>query len=279
MTEVIQATPRHISIDLETLGISATALILSIGAVAFDPVTGLQTDEGFYRIIDIENPVGGGDIDASTVCYWMNASAEARNELFGEATKDQRVDLRLALSELSEYLGFDGELPEGEFPDVVLWQRGDKDAQWLDSAYKGMQLAKPFGWWQVSDQRTFCKYFKAFLPDRPAELVVHNAYDDALYQALCVSAVFKRLAAVGHVCEPVITTVVSEQTTVEQRAMDMAQRVMEGETIQEVAPDWNPLELPGEPVNDLQWAKIRKENPHANREDWKQMRIIGSKPE
>jgi hypothetical protein len=189
--------PRHVSIDLETLGIKPTALILSIGAVAFDPKTGEQTDDGFYRVIDIAHAIGGGDIDPSTVNWWMKQPQVARDELFGDLNKDVRVNLRVALSELSDYLGFSEDIPEGEFPDVVLWARGSKDEQWLDSAYKGMQLAPPFAYWQWKDERTFTSYFKQYLPDR-GELVAHNAFDDALYQALCVSHVFQRLAALGH---------------------------------------------------------------------------------
>jgi hypothetical protein len=189
--------PRHVSIDLETLGIKPTALILSIGAVAFDPKTGEQTDDGFYRIVDIAHAIGGGDIDPSTVNWWMKQSQAARDEIFGDVNAEQRVNLRVALSELSDYLGFSEAIPEGEFPDLVLWARGSKDEQWLDSAYKGMQLAPPFAYWQWKDERTFTGYFKQFLPDR-GELVAHNAFDDALYQSLCVSAVFRRLAAIGH---------------------------------------------------------------------------------
>jgi len=212
---VVKPGSRHVSIDLETLGIRADALILSIGAVAFDPATGEQTDEGFYRIIDIADAVGGGVIDASTVMWWMNQSQVARDEVFGAANKDQRVNLRVALAELSEYLGFDESIPEGKFPDIELWQRGTKDEAWLEAGYKGMQLAVPFTFWQWNDQRTFTKHFKQFMPER-GDLVAHNAFDDALYQAVCVGAVFKRIGALGHDVnwKPVraekVTTVVNE---------------------------------------------------------------------
>lgn len=187
---------KDISFDLETLGINHDAMILSIGAVKFDRDTG-ELGETFYRIIDITDPLGGGTIDASTVVWWMNKTQAARDAVFSNdpLLTGERTPLRQALVEFSEFLGFDDQLPEGQYPDITLWQRGDKDSQWLTSAYEGMNLAMPYRYWQVNDQRTLTALFKPFLPNRFG--VEHNALDDALHQAQCLVNVFGRLRRVG----------------------------------------------------------------------------------
>lgn len=180
----------HVSIDLESLGKNPQAMITAIGAVKFDPYTGALGDT-FYRVIDLEASVGGGLMDVSTVLWWMKQDQAARNHLIDPEV--ERVPLPQALVELSEWLGMNDDLPEDQqYPDVHLWQRGDKDTQWLTSAYEGLGLKVPFPYWAVSDQRTLCRWVP-----QPIEVlrdgVAHNALDDAIHQANCISGVFAAL--------------------------------------------------------------------------------------
>jgi hypothetical protein len=182
---------RRVSVDLESLGVRPDALILSIGAVAFDPVSGTVGDP-FYMVVDhSKTPLGS--ISHSTVDWWMNQSEEARAAVFGKDV--QRAPLAQALVAFSEYLGFDDSLPDGEYPNIQLWVRGNIDPFWLQSAYDGLGLAAPFQFWHWKDQRTWCAEFKPFLPERAG--VHHNALDDAEYQAQCINAVYQRLYSMG----------------------------------------------------------------------------------
>ena len=179
---------QHISVDLETLGTANDACILSIGAAKFDPHTG-EVGDTFYRVIDPEALPGGGTLTASTVMWWMRQSQEARDAVFSADV--ERVNLAAALVDFSEWIGFTEDLPEGqEYPTVALWQRGNKDQEWLESAYKGMGLKPPFGWWQWNDQRTLCRWVQT---DVLRDGTAHSALHDAVYQAKCVSAVFRIL--------------------------------------------------------------------------------------
>lgn len=196
---------QHISFDLETLGLAHDALILSIGAVKFDPYTntlGVPNSEPgvstFYRVIDLSGP--GGVIDAETVHWWMQQSKEARDEIFGE--KVERVPLPQALAEFSEWIGFTDDLPDGAYPDVVLWARGSKDAQWLESAYKGIGFKAPFRYWQVQDQRTLTSVFSHLVPNPTPEQVAHQALQDASYQAMGICAIYRELLNCSLVVEP-----------------------------------------------------------------------------
>lgn len=180
---------QHVSLDLESLGKGPQAMILAIGAVKFDPYTGVLAENPFYRVIDIEDP-GGGVIDASTVVWWMRQSRDAQQAIFGEGV--ERVPLTQALIEFSEWLGFNDSLPEDQdYPDVYLWERGDKDCQWLISAYEGTGFKPPFAHNQYGCQRTFTKWSGAAAP--AFEGIAHNALDDAIYQARALHLAFKHL--------------------------------------------------------------------------------------
>lgn len=180
----------HVSIDLETLSLRHDALILSIGAVKFDPNNG-AIRETFERVIDLAGPCG--TIDASTVSWWMQQSQEARDRIFGEGVK--RDLLHHALVDFSEWLGFDDYLEDDKYPDVYLWQRGDRDMLWLASAYEGCGLKLPVKYNQYGDMRPLATLFEPFLPPYPE--VAHTALGDATYQAQCIGAVFTRLNSVG----------------------------------------------------------------------------------
>lgn len=176
-----------VSIDLETLGLGDEAMILSIGAVKFDRNTG-EISEMFHALVEPEK--GNGTIDLSTVIWWMNQSEEARAPLFSYDNKGERVPLAHALMEFSEWLGLE-EDAEGNpviAEDLQLWQRGNKDATWLTSAYTGLGLTAPFKYWQWNDQRTLTKLCQGILPQRDG--THHNALADALYQARCLITVF-----------------------------------------------------------------------------------------
>ena len=80
------ATPKprphpHIMVDLETMGTAPGSAIVSLGAVAFDPVAGTLGEE-FYRVITLGSCQRAGlTIDAGTIGWWLQQSDSARAEL------------------------------------------------------------------------------------------------------------------------------------------------------------------------------------------------------
>ncbi len=67
-----------VMLDLETIGQHSNAVIVSIGAVFFNPLTGNIGAE-FYQVIDIEDAMKYGEVDGSTLKWWMKKSDEARS--------------------------------------------------------------------------------------------------------------------------------------------------------------------------------------------------------
>jgi len=185
---------QDVSVDCETLSLKDEACILSIGAVKFDIHDGTLGDT-FSRVVDIEQP-GGGVIDASTVAWWMRQKPETQALIFGLDVN--RVPLMQALVEFSEWLGFTEELPEGEYPKVRLWQCGDRDRVWLESAYKGTGLVHPWKYWQWKDQRTIRELFPHGYFAKNWQS--HGALPDAMGQA---GHLIQAFAILGPVLAPI----------------------------------------------------------------------------
>ncbi len=172
---------RSIMVDLETLGTTADAVILSIGAVKFDLETGKIDDEGFYRSVSIESNLDyKRRISESTMLWWFKQPAAAQ-EVFHEP----KESLSTALVELSDWIGNEK---------FLMWSNGaDFDIPMLSHAYTQMQVEIP---WKFFDSRCFRTYKN--LPGAkdiraPALGVKHNALSDAYQQAQTVVAIHKAL--------------------------------------------------------------------------------------
>lgn len=163
----------HVMLDLETLASKApNAAIISIGAVkfnpdfAFDPVTAPK----FYQVIDIEDAMKYGRVEADTLKWWFDQKTAAR-----KVFKCKRaVTLDEALLGFNEWYG-------GH--DLPVWGNGATfDNVVLTSAYQATGIDRP---WSYRVDRCF-RTLKNILPpvDEPEYGVKHNALDDAMAQTL-----------------------------------------------------------------------------------------------
>ena len=137
------------------------------------PKTSLLVDQ----VADLETSVrGGGEIDASTVMWWLRQSDEARNGICGEGQPLQQV-----LVAFGTWLA-------GLAEDVKVWGNGAAfDNVILAQAYRRADLTAPWPHWNDRCYRTM----KAMRPDVKIERVgVHyNALSDAESQALHLMAI------------------------------------------------------------------------------------------
>lgn len=84
---------KHIMLDIETWGTGPKALIVSIGAVAFDKDA---ITDSFHVCIDPESAKAtGGEIDPSTILWWMSSERTEPREKWLQAEK---VDIWSALN-------------------------------------------------------------------------------------------------------------------------------------------------------------------------------------
>ncbi len=159
----------HIMIDIETLGQSTRAPILSIGAVASDG------REPFYRSVTpiLEPPFVP---DWPTIKWWLTQPDAARSSLVDASA----IYINHALLDLVDWLAMDDR--------TLLWAKPPRfDIAILEHAYRAGHIVMPWASYhrQVLDLRTIAR-----LRDPSGDVAVkvptvsvrHNALDDARWQ-------------------------------------------------------------------------------------------------
>ena len=171
----------HIMVDLETLGTTADSVILSIGAVRFDLLTGTIDDEGFYSSVSVEsNLAWKRRISEDTLLWWFKQDAAARQVFF-----EPKEVLDESLVRLSDWIGRD---------DHVMWSNGaDFDLPILAHAYSTCGIEVPWRYWNSRCYRTYKNLPGAKDVKLPHTGVKHNAMADAYSQAQNVCAIHKAL--------------------------------------------------------------------------------------
>lgn len=181
----------HVMVDLETMGKKPNAPIVSIGAVLFDPETGIL-GETFYAVVSLESAVSwGAEIDPSTVIWWLKQSSEARSAI----ANDDVIKLDDALLMFTDFIE---ENVTGGRKKAQVWGNGATfDNTILRSSFDLACLDCPWDYWNDRDVRTMVELGKAvgFDPKTsiPFEGDRHNALADAKHQARYISAIWQRL--------------------------------------------------------------------------------------
>lgn len=172
---------KDVMFDLETLGVTASAVILSVGAVKFDLDTDEIDDAGFYASISIEDQLSyNRKIDESTLVWWLGQSREAQ-AVFHEP-KQLLADV---LDSLTEWLGHDKRRP---------WSEGaDFDLPILAHAYTNLGMDVPWQYWNSRCVRTYMSLPGADRLPPQVPTIKHNALHDALAQVRTVQAIQKML--------------------------------------------------------------------------------------
>lgn len=166
----------NIMLDLETMGTGPNAAVIAIGAVFFD-IESRHIGATFYRTLKLESVVrGGGEMDASTVLWWLQQSDEARRALYdAEHVREPEY----ALAEFSSFVANNST----EAPKV--WGNGANfDNTILASMYRRYNTSPPWKFWNDRCYRTI----KATHPDFPGldiapNSIKHHALSDAMHQA------------------------------------------------------------------------------------------------
>ena len=168
----------NIMLDLETLDTATTAVVVSIGAVAFNP---RSKELGPTLYLELTNDLvaqqkRGCTISSDTVVWWMRQGAQAR-ALFdeGDPAISSKVSTREALELFSKFITDNG----GHKAKV--WGNGaDFDNIILGNLYKAFGMPVP---WSYSRNRCF-RTMKALGSSKYTRYGVHhNALDDAITQA------------------------------------------------------------------------------------------------
>jgi hypothetical protein len=166
-------------IDLETLGVEPDCVVMTIGAIKFDPFTDAEPHSGLYLRCDVDEQTAiGRTIDDNTLAWWAKQDEAIKEEAFGEHERASMDQVTKAINKFC--VGLD-----------VLWCQGPLfDYAILQNLYK--QVGKPCPWhyWQIRDSRTLF----SMMPQDPRKAIqesLHNALADCYYQAKCVQQSYK----------------------------------------------------------------------------------------
>lgn len=180
----------NVMLDLETLGSSNKTVVVSIGAVYFDP----NSDElgpTFYSemIDDLSSQTKAGRIlESGSVLWWMQQPDDARAVFEQHLRTSARRTTTDTLDQFRAYL----QPAENE---LCLWGNGaDFDNAILGSLYEDMKIKRPWSFSQNRCYRTMrsLRRTKKFVkPNR--EGIRHHALDDAVFQAQMLQAIMKDL--------------------------------------------------------------------------------------
>jgi len=171
-----------VMIDLETLATSTDAVVLTIGAVKFDPF-GSDIKEpamdSFYVKIDIDSCDELGLVaNDDTIAWWAQQTKEAQAEAF-EGT--DRIHIREAFDQLYKFC----------WGAKRVWSNGAAfDIPICEHVYRKLNKAIPWSFWAVRDVRT--AFDLGINPNRPPVLA-HHALQDAWNQAVGIQNVYGTL--------------------------------------------------------------------------------------
>lgn len=167
-------------IDLETMGITSTAVILTIGAVIFDPKGTSIQDRIELRPTMEDQEALGRTIDESTLKWWSNQNAAAQEEAFSDR---DRIPFKEAMEKLHKFCWNRNNVwSHGAAFDVVL----------METSWQSLGMQPPWLFHTVRDTRTLFDITGVSLKDG-GYVTTHRAVEDAARQAFIVQKAYQKL--------------------------------------------------------------------------------------
>jgi hypothetical protein len=169
-----------VMLDLETLGTQPGCVILTLGAVKFDPYTMNDPGPGLYVRPDADEQIARGrEVQQDTLEWWMKQAEDVREEALGV---DGRIPVEEMYRQLNRFLvGVNNIWCQGPVFDIAI----------LENLYMQYGWPTPWQFWQIADSRTLFKVHGD--PRVKGKAGLHNALEDCVSQAVAVQQVYNRL--------------------------------------------------------------------------------------
>jgi len=167
-------------IDLETLGTQPGCVILTLGAVKFDPYTMNDPGPGLYVRPDADEQIARGrEVQQDTLEWWMRQAEDVREEALGV---EGRIPVEEMYRQLNRFLvGVNNIWCQGPVFDIAI----------LENLYMQYGWPTPWQFWQIADSRTLFKVHGD--PRVKGKAGLHNALEDCVSQATAVQQVYNKL--------------------------------------------------------------------------------------
>lgn len=173
--------------DIETLDTQPTAVVLSLGAILFNP-DGTIVDR-FYRALDIQAQLNAGrTVSQDTLLWWSQQSSNARDEAFSPVRKT-------VPSVLGEFYCFVGNSPHDNNV-TKFWCNGPAfDGIILESLARDFNHLIPWRYNQLRDQRTLVDMANFRVADHNPDIIgtPHTPIYDCEFQISVITACRNKL--------------------------------------------------------------------------------------
>ena len=165
-------------VDMETLAVSPNAVVLSLGAVHFDPYGTGYGDSIYFRIDLDDQDALGREIDPNTLDWWAKQDPAIMEEAFGP---DDRIPLAEAMDRFHKFA----------WGCSAFWSHGATfDLVMIENIYRQLNKALPWNYWALRDTRTL--FDLGHDPEMP-QGSKHDALQDAIRQAVGVQNIYRKL--------------------------------------------------------------------------------------
>jgi len=169
-----------IMLDIETLGTRPGCVILTLGAVKFNPFSLDAPGPGLYVRPDVDEQIAKGrEVQEDTMLWWMEQAEDVREEALGE---DGRITVEEMYRQLNRFLvGSNNIWCQGPAFDMVI----------IENLYRQYGWPTPWQFWQIRDSRTLFGVHGD--PRVKGKVGLHNALEDCVSQATAVQQVYNKL--------------------------------------------------------------------------------------
>lgn len=169
---------KHLMVDMETLAVSPKSVVLSLGAVHFDPLSNGIKDTIYFKIDLDDQDKLNREIDPNTIEWWGKQDPAIMEEAFSAT---DRIPLTEAMDQFHKFAwGCDAFWSHGATFDLVI----------IEDILRQLNRPLPWNYWQLRDTRTL--FDLGFNPDMP-QGSKHDALQDAIRQAVGVQNVYSQL--------------------------------------------------------------------------------------
>lgn len=169
---------KHLMVDLETMAVTPRAVVLTLGAVHFNPYGNGYGDKLYLRLDLDDQDKLNREIDPNTLDWWAKQDPKVMEEAF---SPDNRVKLVDAMEQFKKFAwGCDAFWAHGSLFDIAI----------LEDIFRQIQMPVPWNYWQVRDTRTI--FDLGWDPDMP-QASKHDALQDAIRQSVGVQNVYSKL--------------------------------------------------------------------------------------
>lgn len=163
-----------VMLDIETLATSPNSVILTFGAIRFNPFVPDEeiTQAVYFRLSVDEQTALGREVNDGTVAWWATQPDAVREEAFSD---EDRISLEQFTTELNKFVANAERVwAQGPVFDIVI----------LENLYRQLNKPAPWPYYAIRDSRTLLNALgdtRSFSKDD-----LHNALADAFNQANAV---------------------------------------------------------------------------------------------